>query len=68
MIGHPVPDALQTLVVEGVSPDADEVEGDEDTSDQIAAAAHDDAVPDAEDAVVEMSVADENVAVAAHGS
>ena len=55
-------------MVEGVIPDADEVEGDEDKSDQVEAAAHDDAVPGVEDAAVEMSVADENVAVAAHGS
>ena len=68
VVGHPVPDALQTLVVEGVIPDADEVEGDEDKSQEVEAAAHGDAVPDGEDAAVEMSVTDEDVAVAAHGS
>lgn len=54
-------------MVEGVIPDADEVEGDEDKSDQVEAAAHDDAVPDGEETGVEVSVAYEDVAVAAHG-
>ena len=67
MISHPVPEALQTLVVKGVIPNAEEVEGDEDESDEIEAAAHDNAVPDGEETVVEVSVADEDVAVAAHG-
>ena len=67
MISHPVPEALQTLVVKGVIPNAEEVEGDEDESDEVEAAAHDNAVPDGEETVVEVSVADEDVAVAAHG-
>ena len=67
MVGHPVPDALQTLVVKGVIPKADEVEADEDEADQEEAAAHDDTVPGGEYFVVGLLVADEDVAVAAHG-
>jgi len=67
VIGHPVPDAFQTLVVKGVIPHAEEVEGDEDEANEVEAAAHDDAVPGGEETGVEMPVADEDVAVAAHG-
>ena len=67
MISHPVPEALQTLVVKGVIPNAEEVEGDEEEADEVEAAAHDNAVPGGEDTGVEVPVADEDVAVAAHG-
>ena len=66
VVGHPVPDALQTLMVERVIPDADEVESDQDEADEEEAEAHNDAVSGGEDFVVVLLVADEDVAVAAH--
>ena len=59
VVGHAVPDALQTLVVERVVAHAGKVEGDEEEADEEEAEAHGQAGPEGEEAVVEALVADE---------
>lgn len=67
VVGHAVPDALQTLVVEGVVAHARQVEEDEKEADSVDGGTHGDAVSQREEAGVQGGPADEHVAVKAHG-